>query len=134
MATLREQLCEARRVAFFDTTLNPRAITGCVLNVGNPQSETTATVIVTERLGKSSRDDTTGVQSVENSGSICINKADVAELPEVNEGFRGTCTTPDGTLWHLGDIQYQDDAFFRVRALRTVITGAGKHRAMPRGG
>jgi hypothetical protein len=134
MATLRTQLCAARQVAFFDPELNPRAVVGCILRVGDDEAETTATVVITERLGKSHQSESTGIQAVTNAANILISKADVAELPEVMDGFRGTCETPDGTSWQLGDIQFQDDALFRVKAMRTVVSGAGKYRARPWGG
>jgi hypothetical protein len=134
MATLRTQLCAARQVAFFDPELNPRAIAGCILRVGEDETETTATCVITERLGKSHQDDGTGVQAVSNAANILISRAQVPDLPDLGDGFRGTCETPDGTAWQLGDIQFQDDALFRVKAIRTVISGAGKYRARAWGG
>jgi hypothetical protein len=134
MSTLREQLCTVRQETYFDPLVNPRAIAGCTLQVGDDMAETVATVIITQRLGKSHHDEQSGVDSVSNAANIVINRADINDLPEVEDGFRGTCTTPEGEAWNLGDIQFKDDAIIRVKALRTVVTGAGKYRAQPFGG
>jgi|GEM_PF-5121038 len=133
MATLREQLAVARQVAYFDATLNPRAVSA-TLFVGTPQDNVAATVVITERAGQTKRDEATGVTSTGNTASILIDRSQVADLPQVRDNFRGTCTTEDGTEWRLLDIMFQDDAVFRVKAIRSVITGAGRHRAAPWGG
>ena len=133
MATLRTQLCTSRQALYFDPEVNPRAVS-CVLYVGNPQSEVTTYAVITERLGKSHHDESTGVDAVSNAGSVLVNRAEVPDIPEIQEGFRGTCTDPDGVVWQLGDIQFRDDAVIRVKAIRTVVTGASHHRAQPWGG
>jgi hypothetical protein len=132
MGTLRTQMRSTRQSVYFNPEINPRA-EAVTLFVGAPQSPVSATVIITQRIGHTSRDDATGVIATANGANILINKAEVATLPDVRDGFRGTCTTEDGIEWRLGDILYEDDALFRVQAKRTVIVGAGKHRAMPWG-
>ena len=133
MATLREQLCGMRQTAFFDPTLSPRA-EDVTLLVGKPPVEQSATVLICERLGRTTRDDASGVQATANSATVVISKAEVDGLPQIHDGYRGSLTTATGDQWSLLDIAYQDDAFWRVQARRTVVAGAGKHRAMPWGG
>ena len=133
MATLREQIREMRQTAYFDTTLNPRA-EAVTLCVGNPPVEVAATVLIRRGLGKTSRDETSGVTATANQAAVSISKAEVADLPQLHDGYRGTMTDANGDSWALMDVQYEDDAFFHVQAKRTNVAGVGKHRAMPWGG
>lgn len=133
MATLREQLCDARQAAYFSPLLNPR-VQDATLFIGNPQAEVSTSVLVTDREAKTTRDESTGVVATAHTANICINKADVEALPDVRDGYMGDCTLEDGTVWRLLHIMYQDDAIFRVRSARTIVRGAGKHRGALWGG